>query len=150
MKYILLIFILLLNIPHVSAESPEGYLVIPKISFYKSLSYIPKTEGSDYSKMFDTTQLGYGIGIIENVEQAPQDKHVILGHTPGGFEGLLDITMGDEIIVILGETVQSYIVYDTFITSVNNGSVLWFDGGFPEVVLITCHGKHERLVVKAK
>lgn len=65
MKYILLVVLLLIT-PHVSAESPEGYLVIPTISFYKSLSYIPQqVDGSDYSELYDTTQLGYGIGIIE-------------------------------------------------------------------------------------
>jgi LPXTG-site transpeptidase (sortase) family protein len=127
---------------------PIGYVIIPKISLYKSLEFIPNA-GTEEDYFFDLSALNYGAGVLEKLAKAPDNKIILVGHTPGGFDDLETLVVGDEIILLLNDQSYDFYIYDMFVTSSSNGSVLWFPTDEPELVLITCK-ENKRMVIKAQ
>lgn len=141
------LFILLVFIPPVSAKTPEGYLSIPSIGLYKSIGFVENSNNG-----YDLTDLQYGVARLGNTTWGRTDagRTVLVGHTPGGFEDLIRVQIGDRIIVLMGQDAYSFEVFDTYIAERSDDSILVTPPSEYEVVLLTCYGDTHSLIVKAK
>lgn len=155
MKYILLtLFVLIFFISPVYADAPPGYIIIEEIGLFKSIHHIPDSDPNVGTYFYDLTNLHYGIGHLENTTwgEPSGGRTILVGHTPGGFSGLVDIGIGDRITLSMDGQYYDFYVFDKYRVTKNNDSVLSTPAYQYELVLITCVEEDEnlRLIIKAK
>jgi LPXTG-site transpeptidase (sortase) family protein len=129
----------------VSLFLPLGYIIIPSISLYKPIEYLPIT-----NQVYDTSELGYSIAFLEGTiwEDTSWGRTVLIGHTPGGFQDLTELTFNDRIILITNNYEYEYYVVD--ITIIYESDVSWLAPmEHHELLLMTCHPEGW-LLVRAK
>lgn len=155
MKYKILFILIIISLSYSpsNAAGPDGYLVIPSIGLYKSVSFIPDSDLSFKSHYYDLTSLNYGIAHLEHTmwNNTLGGRTVLVGHTPGGFESISSIKWGDSIILIMNEVAYEFTVFSIYKTHRSDNSIFSIPPVNFEVVLITCTDKeNERLIIKAQ
>ena len=110
-----------------SFGKPLALLVIPKIHLE-----VPVFEGTD-----DAT-LDRGVGRIVGAAHPGQEGNLgIAGHRDGFFRGLKDVTMGDEISLVLPNGVTTYVVDQIEVVAPEDVSVLQ-PRAHSSITLVTC------------
>lgn len=146
-KLMVLLLLLFCNVSPTHA-SPDGYLIIPHISLYKSVVFVPI---EDYT--YDLSWLHDGVGHLQYTTWNRTDagRTVLVGHTPGAFEDVNTLVIGDEIILIMGDQPHSFTIYEMYFTNRSDASVINSPSDQYEVALITCTSNEDvRLIVKAR
>jgi LPXTG-site transpeptidase (sortase) family protein len=142
MKKLLIVILIFSFITPVHAGEPEGTLIIPSLSLYKPIQFIPLID-----KQYDLTELGYGAARLDGTvwDDVSWGRTVLVGHTPGGFEDINQLKMNDKIIILTKTAAFSYIVFDNFLTTVDD--VQWLMPTTEhELLLITCEGELRRII----
>lgn len=147
MRWIILIVMMFsrctLAAAHPQGAYAKGLLMIPAIQLIATVQEIPAQADGSY----DLTTLGDGIGWLQYSAWLEHDfgRIDLVGHTPGGFERVHELAVGDLIIVADRGRVEWYRVELSVVVEVSDVSWLLQDG--PErVVLITCEGDQRRVV----
>lgn len=119
-----------------------GTLIIPDINVYEPVHSL-----SLENRTYDTSELNYGAMFLEGTSWNDPDwgRTVIIGHTPGAFENLTQLEIGDRIILLTDLYTWEYIVNDIQIVAVTDTSWL-MPTDVPTLTLITCYGE-QRLVI---
>lgn len=150
----LFLFLLVLIISFSSVEaSPDGYLIIEKISLFKPIQFIPDSDLSPETYFYDLTDLHDGVGHLQYTSWGTTEggRTVLVGHTPGAFEDVYKLEVGDEIIFSMGDEYHTLHVTEKFYTDADDGSVIYLPTESYELVLITCTNDPDtRLILKAK
>lgn len=145
-KFLLLLFLLPYIVAPVSADEPVGTLIIPSLSLYRPVDFVPLID-----KNYDLTQLGYGVGHLEGTswDDPAWGRTVLVGHTPGGFS-TLDKLQNDAIIYLLTDTYTFvYQVTGQYVTTPDDVGVL-MPTDQASLVLMTCtNGTQQRLITVA-
>lgn len=151
-RLIFSLLLLLFSFSPLQAEGPDGYLVIPALSLYKSVGFIPDSDLAPGSHHYDLTDLNYGVARLEHTmwNNTVGGRTVLVGHTPGGFSSIHDIQLYDHIILIMDDTTYTFQVFDKYIVHWTDDSILNTPSEEFELVLLTCVDEEMRLIVKAK
>jgi LPXTG-site transpeptidase (sortase) family protein len=153
MKKLIFVFLLIFfNFSSVFAAGPDGYISIPSLNLYKSVGFIPDSDPSPSSHFYDLTDLNYGIAHLEYTmwDNTVGGRTILVGHTPGGFEPVHDIRIGDEIIMLMNGHAYTFYVFEKYIVHKSNDAILTTPSEEFELVLLTCVDEEMRLIVKAK
>lgn len=153
MKRILLCLLLLIICPSLVSASPDGYLIIKKINLFKSIQLIPDSDLSPETYYYDLTDLHNGVGHLQYTSWGTVEggRTVLVGHTPGAFEEIHKLAVGDEIVLSMGDEYYTFHITEKFYTDADDGSVIYLPTNTYEVVLITCTDDPDvRLILKAK
>lgn len=151
-KILFILLILIIYSPSVFA-SPDGYLIIPKIGLFKSIHLVTDSDPASGTYFYDLSELGYGVGHLENTSWGTTEggRTVLVGHTPGGFEDIVKLVVGDVIIISMGENYYELTITDKQYVNKEDGSVIYSPPSAYEVVLITCTDNPDtRLIIKAQ
>lgn len=145
MRWIILIVMMFSRCALAAAQpqNTKGLLMIPAIQLIAPVRTIPAQADGGY----DLTTLENDIGWLQYSAWLEHDfgRIDLVGHTPGGFERVHELAVGDLIIVADRERVEWYRVEISVVVEVSDVSWLSQDG--PErVVLITCEGDQRRVV----
>ncbi len=121
-----------------------GTLIIPDAGVYEPIHFLPIE-----NRTYDTSELNYGAVFLEGTSWNDLDwgRTVIIGHTPGAFENLTQLELGDRIILLTDLYELEYYVGDIHVVEVTDTSWL-MPTGVPTLTLITCYGD-QRLVINA-
>lgn len=109
---------------------------------------------SAQTSFYDLTMLGNGIGRLQYTSWGnviDPGRTILVGHTPGAFEDIHNLDIGDQIILNMRGVEHIFNVFDTYVVDEDNDSIFLPAHQF-EVVLITCIPENEskRLIIKAK
>jgi len=146
---IALLLSLLLGPSGGSAQTPDpperwGTVYIPAIQLVKPVGECPLVDG-----WYDTSWLGDGVCHLEGTTWIDADwgRVGLAGHTPGAFDDLVWLEVGDQILVFDDWRVELYEVTQVAIVTVSD--IQWIMPTPTEhLTLITCSGAR-RLVVDA-
>lgn len=150
MKKYLLLFVFLFLFSPVQAEEPMGWIEIPSISLYRPIYNIELVD-----RNYNLDDLGYGLGKVGYLNQNEWGhwihdelgKVILVGHTPGAFENLTQVQIGDSIIVGDDNGVVEYVVLAIHIVEVTETD--WLGTSDSKVLLLqTCYGT-QRLLIEA-
>lgn len=121
-----------------------GTLIIPDINLYEPIHSLPVE-----NRTYDTSDLDYGAAFLEGTSWNDLNwgRTVIIGHTPGAFENLTQLEIGDRIILLTDTYTLEYYVGDIHIVDVTDTSWL-MPTDVPTLTLITCYGE-QRLIINA-
>jgi LPXTG-site transpeptidase (sortase) family protein len=148
-----LLFIYSCAVPPAKADGPDGYLIIPAISLYKSVVLVPDSDLSVSSHYYDLTELNDGVGYLEHLMWGNTigGRTILVGHTPGAFNNIHVLDYGDEIIVGMGDEFYQFHVFKKYMTHESDNSLFDIPPNEFEMVLVTCTDiDNERLIIKAK
>lgn len=142
---LLVLFMFLFYSPAQAEGIPTGYIEIPSIALYRPIYFIPLVDRS-----YDLNELGFGLGVVGHLDQTnwihdTWGRTVLVGHTPGAFETLTDVTIGDVIYVSDSKETAVYIVSGIYIVEITE--VGWLaPTETPTLLLMTCYGEQRWLV----
>lgn len=121
-----------------------GTLIISDINLYEPIHSLPIE-----NRTYDTSELNYGANFLEGTSWNDLEwgRTVIIGHTPGAFENLIQLEVGDRIILLTDLYSLEYYVGDIRVVAVEDTSWL-MPTSVPTLTLITCYG-NQRLVINA-
>jgi LPXTG-site transpeptidase (sortase) family protein len=145
---IALLLSLLLGPSGGSAQTPEpprwGTVYIPAIQLVQPVGECPLVDG-----WYDTSRLGQGVCHLEGTTWITDNwgRVALAGHTPGAFDDLVGLAVGDQILVFDDRVIEVYEVTQMVIVTVSD--IQWIMPTTTEhLTLITCSGAR-RLVVDA-
>ena len=145
-RLFLVIFVLLFLVPSVHAEY-EGTLIIESIGLYEPVSFIPLV-----NRNYDLTELNFGVARLDQTSwnDITWGRTVLVGHTPGAFENLTNVHIGDIILLMTDKYILEYIVYDITYVEAGADPRDWFTPtNAPTLLLQTCYGDEYRLMIEA-
>lgn len=128
-----------------------GSIFIPKIALWKPIIFVPLED-----KSYDLSDLWWRVGILEGTAQlepgkrTPEGNTVLVGHTPGSFEDISELSHGDLIHLWTEDQVLTYMVTEIRLVMEDQVEVL-DPTEEPTVTLITCIPKSadKRLIIVA-
>ena len=121
-----------------------GTLIIPGINLYEPIHSLPLE-----NRTYDTSELYYGVNFLEGTSwnDPGWGRTVLIGHTPGAFENLTQLEIGDRLILLTNTYTLEYYVGDIHVVDVSDEHWL-MPTDTPTLTLITCYG-NKRLVINA-
>jgi LPXTG-site transpeptidase (sortase) family protein len=146
---LVLLLLLALGPSRATAQTPDpperwGTVYIPAIQLVKPVSECPLVDG-----WYDTSWLGDGVCHLEGTTWITDNwgRVGLAGHTPGAFDDLVWLAVGDQILVFDDRVIEVYEVTQMAIVTVSD--IQWIMPTTTEhLTLITCSGAR-RLVVDA-
>lgn len=139
---IALLWALLCGVHPAAAQENTMRLYIPRIGLAVQVGECPIVD-----HWYDTTQLGNGVCHLEGTATVSDTwaRIVLAGHTPGAFDDLRLLRVGDQVVVWDAHAVEVYRVALMTITTVDD--TRWLMPTPDETLtLITCSGAR-RLIV---
>lgn len=152
MVLVAILLAVLLFAGQVAAQEPQpakGWLMIPDIQMSEPIENAYLVGGN-----YNLTALEQGVAWLEGTAWVTFDwaRIVLVGHSPGGFERIGELTEGALIYVAdwpNGATVEGYRV--TLRTTAHISDISWLMPTTDETLtLITCAGGETRLIVHAE
>lgn len=136
---IALLMMIIYVIPSFAQENPP-VLSIPSVDITTTIAELPLNGIS-----WDMTNAENNAGHLEGTANIGEGNTTIAGHTPGVFERLRDIQIGDIIIIETNGQSYSYIVTEIGITTPNDLTPI-YPSQNNEITLITCEGNLRRWI----
>lgn len=136
----------------------QSWLIIPAIDFAKPVGFVPIVDRDPSTNIghYDTSDLNYGVGRLEGMAWGSDyGRIMIAGHTPGAFDRIDQLEVGDVIYLLpeYGE-MQVFVITSTYSTVPSDDSILKDPvsaGEGLELVLITCaDNETKRLIIRAR
>lgn len=125
-------------------SDPLGWVSIPAIGLFRPIYEVPLVDHE-----WDLTALGNGVSHLGGTNWIDDDwgRVVLAGHTPGAFEQINTLGIGDEIVISDWDYMAIYRVIATYYESDLSNIDILAPSITPSLLLITCEGAGRRIVI---